>query len=639
MPASVHSTRSSLSTSSWFSRSQPAATAVRDNNNERADAPLPVSNVTNHSNRPRKLQKPSSHRPREEAVMRRGGFKAATAANQPPVPPSPTLTATTSTTIYRNEWHNNSGNDQVPDVICTRADLRASVAAYEGLLAAAKQYRNATVAMSAASIEMAGALEACARVKGAYQSAEPLMAASGVHYMIANSGQVLSDMLYRSFEIPLMHAFDAYVVTGSNRHAEYEQLLAEKTAAIRQTEAENLRQGRQKSRDLQQFRKALERLQDQVRQVEQTKQSYYLEVLEHELDTWSTIENKVSLLTRSTLDLADRLASKATSDAVVEQMLNEHPDPFDSFRNEGEAMRGGNGDVFTVLPPLGMNLGLGGSSKKGSVIDLDKAEQREALATAGDDEESETSDLEQATSGRTPRGTIKAKTPGEVLGISTAATMTDEQAVAQASQDDDENGGAADQDDTPRRRQGSHHSVDRAASSTRRQLQASGASTVKDCSPTPLRIKPSVREDAHLSASPLKPKTPIKKKLRDAFKNNRSCDGGGSTTVSRDVDEGEDEVAHSATESLDEHRNPFRSPRKSKTSSSSAEQQRQNRRSLSRVTEVEQQQVDPMAGDWSIDYNDVASRVGTTSLHDAAGVIDESRAHSVGYDDDDVNWE
>lgn len=41
---------------------------------------------------------------------------------------------------------------------------------------------------------------------------------------------------------------------------------------------------------------------------------------------------QVALLLRSTLDLADRLASKATSDPVIESMLNEHPDPFDSYR-------------------------------------------------------------------------------------------------------------------------------------------------------------------------------------------------------------------------------------------------------------------------------------------------------------------
>ncbi|KAK4048318.1 hypothetical protein OIV83_004840 [Microbotryomycetes sp. JL201] len=538
-------------------------------------------------------------------------------------PPSPTLTATTSTTMYRNEWHNNHGdNGNIPEVICARADLRASVSAYEGLLAAAKQYRNATVAMSAASIEMAGALEACARVKGAYQSAEPLMAASGVHYMIANSGQVLSDMLYRSFEIPLMHAFDAYVVTGSNRHAEYEQLLADKTAAIRQTEAENVRQGRQKSRDLQQFRKALERLQDQVRQVEQVKQSYYQEVLDHELDTWATIENKVSLLTRSTLDLADRLASKATSDAVVEQMLNEHPDPFDSFRNEGEAGRGG-GDVFTVLPPLGMNLGLGGS-KKGSVIDLDKS-RRDA---------GEESDLVEVEEGRTPRGTVRGKTfksPGNVSGTSTTVDSSDVY---------DDLNTSMQQDDTPRRRQNSQLSVERApsvTSATRRQGQASGGSNIKD-SPTPLRIKPSVREDAHLSASPLKPKTPVKKKIREAKTMASTVSQEDCTVAPEETGhdrDAYDEREQSAPESVDEDRTSFQSPRKVKHMPSKQRQHVQDRQSLSRVTDLEQ--VDPMAGDWSIDYNDVA-RASTASLHDAVGVVDQSRPHSASYEDE-VNWE
>lgn len=69
--------------------------------------------------------------------------------------------------------------------------LRESVAAYEQLLATAKGYRNALITLSSASTALAGALGECARVKGAGDSGENLMAASGLHYMIANSGQVL----------------------------------------------------------------------------------------------------------------------------------------------------------------------------------------------------------------------------------------------------------------------------------------------------------------------------------------------------------------------------------------------------------------------------------------------------------------
>lgn len=58
---------------------------------------------------------------------------------------------------------------------------------------------------------------------------------------------------------------------------------------------------------------------------------------------------------RSTLELADRLASKSTSDPILEEILIAHPDPFDAYRLESEEER----DVFTVLPLLGnaMNFG------------------------------------------------------------------------------------------------------------------------------------------------------------------------------------------------------------------------------------------------------------------------------------------
>ena len=72
---------------------------------------------------------------------------------------------------------------------------------------------------------------------------------------------------------------------------------------------------------------------------------------------------QVSLLLRSTLDLSDRLASNATSDPTIEAMLEELPDPFDSYRLETDETR----DVFTVLPP--MNLGIASAKK---VVESDR---------------------------------------------------------------------------------------------------------------------------------------------------------------------------------------------------------------------------------------------------------------------------
>ncbi|GAA6000112.1 hypothetical protein JCM10207_006057 [Rhodosporidiobolus poonsookiae] len=271
---------------------------------------------------------------------------------------SPTLSATSNTTKASQLDLGDDG----PRVIVTRADLRESVAAYEQLLGSAKAYRNALIALSHASTSLAGALGECARVKGAGESGEQLMAASGLHYMVANSGQVLSDTLYRSFEVPLLSHYDTYVSDIAARHADYEALLAEKTKAIRETEAENMRQGKKKTRDLNQFRIALAKLTEQVAEVEVCKRSYYSEVLDQEEEVWGMIGGKVSLLVRSTLDLADRLASKATSDPTIESMLNEHPDPFDSYRLETDEER----DVFSILPPinLSLNAAAGPSSRR-----------------------------------------------------------------------------------------------------------------------------------------------------------------------------------------------------------------------------------------------------------------------------------
>lgn len=47
-----------------------------------------------------------------------------------------------------------------------------------------------------------------------------------------------------------MTAYDSYVADIAARHAEYETLLKEKTTKIRETEAENMRQGKKKVRSL-----------------------------------------------------------------------------------------------------------------------------------------------------------------------------------------------------------------------------------------------------------------------------------------------------------------------------------------------------------------------------------------------------
>ncbi|GAA5910553.1 hypothetical protein JCM6882_008555 [Rhodosporidiobolus microsporus] len=510
-------------------------------------------------------------------------------------PPSPTLSATTNATQMGADL-----GDEGPRVIVTRADLRESVAAYEQLLASAKGYRNALIALSSASTALAGAMGECARVKGAGESGEQLMAASGLHYIVANSGQILSDTLYRSFEVPLMHSYDSYVAEIAARHAEYETLLAEKTKAIRETEAENMRQGRKKNRNLDQFRIALAKLTEQVAEVEVCKRSYYSEVLDNETELWGMIGGKVSLLVRSTLDLADRLASKATSDPVIESMLNEHPDPFDSYRLETDEER----DVFTILPPI--NLSIAGSSAPSPVLSKKQNGANGASAAAGAgvaaDGERETGkgrgkererDREQEDANLTPRQT--SKTPvsvSQVLGLDQVTDEEDEEPLPRSA----------------RRREPSQDGPVRSVKSPSASLHSRvpSGSLPLSTSTTPSELKPHPVPLPTTSSSPPSPSTSTpttnnnSPSLTPALSTD-SYDPPSLTTesapfanFSRPSTSGS---LSSPTASLAALPPTTTSPRKSASSSNGGVAGGRRSRGLSRVSEGEPA-LDEMAGDW-----------------------------------------
>lgn len=64
-------------------------------------------------------------------------------------------------------------------------------------------------------------------------------------------------------------------------------------------------------RDLQTFREALAVLQRQVDELDELKAAHYQEIIDHEEEVWDFVQGKVCLAVRSTMDVFDRLTSKA----------------------------------------------------------------------------------------------------------------------------------------------------------------------------------------------------------------------------------------------------------------------------------------------------------------------------------------
>ena len=62
---------------------------------------------------------------------------------------------------------------------------------------------------------------------------------------------------------------------------------------------------------MQTFREALAVLQKQVDELDELKARHYQEIVEHEEEVWDFVQGKVCLVVRSTMDVFDRLTSKA----------------------------------------------------------------------------------------------------------------------------------------------------------------------------------------------------------------------------------------------------------------------------------------------------------------------------------------
>lgn len=219
-----------------------------------------------------------------------------------------------------------------PEVLITRSDLRASATAYDSLFSAGNAFRQALVTLSQAAGDFASAVETCSKAKGAQSTAaEPLQACAGLQYLQSNWARVLADTLGTDFQSPLVMAYETYRATADKRQRKYDRLVTLKSRRLEDIEARSMRNGRMCRRDLRSFKVLLKEMQDQVQEMDQAKAEYYTDVLHAEEQLWSITQEKVAHLSRSQVEMWERLSSKANSDPVLDYVLGSIPDPFNAY--------------------------------------------------------------------------------------------------------------------------------------------------------------------------------------------------------------------------------------------------------------------------------------------------------------------
>lgn len=251
--------------------------------------------------------------------------------------------------------------------ILSKSDVEASQTAYSDLLSTAKAYRTALASLSTCASAFGSALEACARLKEARSegleppggslsnsfaakgtcTADSLLAASGVHQLIANHQQILSEVVYRSFEVPLLHEVDTWRRKLEEEEASFQSESKSLSKEIRRMEKEGMKVYKQRKRDVGRFREHLVQLTGKLDGLTTLQGSYKRGLLRDSQDISKGIVEASAGLVRAEVDIFEALARKGWNGGGLDELLERGRD---LFANESTGDNGNEGQIFSILP-------------------------------------------------------------------------------------------------------------------------------------------------------------------------------------------------------------------------------------------------------------------------------------------------
>ncbi|KAK3905023.1 hypothetical protein C8A05DRAFT_13133 [Staphylotrichum tortipilum] len=314
-----------------------------------------------------------------------------TASQLPPIPGSPTYSyASTANPLSQYNLPLPPPPRPVHAVL-TKADLEHSQAAYGDLLTSAKAFRVALASLSTAASAFGSALESCARLKEARAdalgpsgssaplsnsfttkqatcTADTLLTAAGLQHLVANHQQILSETVYRAFEVPLLHELDKWRGAVEDEEEGYARAVAAQSREIRRLEKEGLKMHRQqRRRDVAKFRGHLVELTAKLDGLTVLHGEHARTLLRESQETSVRIVDASCSLVRAEVDIFESLARKGWTGGGLDEVLEKGVDLFaaemDPLGGQGRGRSGVDGGgpgvgtsgeatkLFSILPP------------------------------------------------------------------------------------------------------------------------------------------------------------------------------------------------------------------------------------------------------------------------------------------------
>ncbi|KAK4177045.1 hypothetical protein QBC36DRAFT_372691 [Triangularia setosa] len=318
----------------------------------------------------------------------------------PPIPGSPTYSYASTAQPSLSQFNFPLPPPPRPaHAVLTKADLESSQTAYADLLTTAKGYRLALASLSTAASAFGSALEACARLKearaeplgpinpgllsngntiggslsGSFHAGGPgnnnnnnnnnnntnppplnlnnnimsknactadtLLTVAGLQHLVANHQHILSETVYRSFEVPLLHELDKWRGAVEDEEESYASAVAAQSKEINRLEKAGLKLHKQKRRDVNMFRNHLVELTTKLDGLTYLHGEHARTLLRESQETSVRIVEASCSLVRAEVDIFESLARKGWTGGGLEEVLERG---VDLFANEGDGgMMGG----------------------------------------------------------------------------------------------------------------------------------------------------------------------------------------------------------------------------------------------------------------------------------------------------------
>ncbi|KAI9876887.1 MAG: hypothetical protein M1830_005391 [Pleopsidium flavum] len=283
----------------------------------------------------------------------------------------------------------------------SQADLELSQKAYSELLATAKAYRLALGALSSAASCFGSALESCARLKEArsgplynpstsYTTSEPctagpIMAASGVHHLISNHQQILSETVYRALEVPLLEELDSWQRSIEEEEVSYQAEARLRAKEIRKSEGEGAKLQRAKRWNVAGLRSHLAGLTGKLDAFTSLHSHHAQTLLRESQDISRKVVDCISSLVRAEVEIFEGLARKGWTGGGLEELLEKGEDPFAMESDQAGHEGNGASTIHSILLPTGLLSSAGQSLGVPRDSDKEPTSLADELSPQGDD--------------------------------------------------------------------------------------------------------------------------------------------------------------------------------------------------------------------------------------------------------------